>query len=115
MISFLIKTLYPIVFLEAISHQNRSPRTRPQNFLVTHYDCEENQQKTLHKYAINQVAQFEYEPQDIKPTTIVATIYSTAPASTLMGYKNTVKLSEKKYIVHKFQTSKKNRHDHESS
>ena len=30
-----------------------SPRTGPQDLLGTHYDCEENEQKTLHKYAIN--------------------------------------------------------------
>ena len=36
---------------------NPSPRTGPQDLLVTHYDCEENEQKTLHKYAINQVSQ----------------------------------------------------------
>ena len=33
---------------------NPSSRTGPQDLLVTHYDCEENEQKTLHKYAINQ-------------------------------------------------------------
>ena len=33
------------------SEQNQipSPRTGPQVLLVTHYDCEENEQKTLHK------------------------------------------------------------------
>ena len=31
---------------------NPSPRTGPQDLLVTHYDCEENEQKTLHIYAI---------------------------------------------------------------
>ena len=41
---------------------NPSPRTGPQDLLVTHYDCEENEQKTLHKYAINQVSQCETEP-----------------------------------------------------
>ena len=40
-------------------NQNPSPRTGPQDLLVTHYDCEENEQKTLHKYAINQVTQHE--------------------------------------------------------
>ena len=46
-------------------HTNPSPRTGPQDLLVTHYDCEENEQKTLHKYAINQVTQCESEPQAI--------------------------------------------------
>ena len=44
-----------------MSHQNPSHRTGPQNLLVTHYDCEENQQKTLHKHATNQVAQCKSE------------------------------------------------------
>ena len=41
------------------------PRTGPQDLIVTHYDCEENKQKTLHKYAINQVTQCKTEPQAI--------------------------------------------------
>ena len=54
-----------LIFLQllflVISNQNinPSPRTGPQDLLVTHYDCEENEQKTLHKYAINQVSQCE--------------------------------------------------------
>ena len=61
-----------LIFLELffliISNQNinPSPRTGPRYLLVTHYDCEENEQKTLHKYAINQVSQCETEPQAIK-------------------------------------------------
>ena len=60
-----------LIFLQlpflVISNQNinPSPRTGPQDLLVTHYDCEENEQKTLHKYAINQVSQCETEPQAI--------------------------------------------------
>ena len=42
---------------------NPSPRTGPEGFLVTHYDCEENEQKTLHKYAINQITQCESKAQ----------------------------------------------------
>ena len=44
---------------------NPSPPTGPQDLLVTHYDCEEDEQKTLHKYAIKQVTQGESEPQAI--------------------------------------------------
>ena len=47
---------------------NPSPRTGPQDLLVTHNDCEENEQKTLYKYAINQVSQCETEPQAIETT-----------------------------------------------
>ena len=32
-------------------HNNPSPRTGPQDSLVTPYDCEENEQKTSHKHA----------------------------------------------------------------
>ena len=44
------------LFFLVISNQNinPSPRTGPQDLLVTHYDCEENEQKTLHKYATTQ-------------------------------------------------------------
>ena len=51
------------IFFLIFSDQNTnpSPRTGPQDLLVTHYDCEEDEQKTLHKYncntAINQVSQ----------------------------------------------------------
>ena len=56
-----------ILFL-TLSEQNisPSPRTGPQDLLVTHYDCEENEQKTLQKYEINQVTQCETEPQAIE-------------------------------------------------
>ena len=55
-------------------HNNPSSRTGSQDLLVTHYDCEENEQKTLHKYAINQVTQCESEPQSIETTNIIATL-----------------------------------------
>ena len=55
----------PIIFSEPKHHKNPSPRTR-RHLLVTHYDCEEIEQKTLHKYAINQVTQCESEPEEIK-------------------------------------------------
>ena len=48
---------------------------RTQDLLVTHYDCEENEQKTLHKYAINQVSQRETEPQAIETTIVIATLF----------------------------------------
>ena len=75
---------------------NPSPRTGPQDLLVTHYDCEENEQKTLHKYAINQVSQCETEPQAIETTNVIATLYSKARATTVIGYKFTATFSEKK-------------------
>ena len=99
-----------LIFLQLlfliISDQNTnpSPRTGPQDLLVTHYDCEENEQKTLHKYAINQVSQCETEPQAIETTNVIATLYSKAPATTVIGYKITENFPTRKYIVHKFQT-----------
>ena len=67
------------LFFLVISDQNinPSPRTGPQDLLVTHYDCEENEQKTLHKYAINQVSQCETEPQAIETTNVIATLFKS--------------------------------------
>ena len=101
-----------LIFLQLlfliISDQNinPSPRTGPQDLLVTNYDCEENEQKTLHKYAINQVSQCETEPQAIETTNVIATLYSKARATTVIGYKFTATFSEKK--VHCSQVSKGN-------
>ena len=81
---------------ETINHEKPSPRTGPEDLLVTNYDCDDHQQKTLHKYAINQVIQCESEPQDIESKTVIATIYSKARATTLIGYKLTGKISETK-------------------
>ena len=94
-------------------HKPFSPH-RTTRLLVTHYDCEETEQKTLHKYAINQVSQCETEPQAIETTNVIATLYSKARATTVTGYKFTATFSEKK--VHCSQVSKgnKNRLDHES-
>ena len=83
---------------------NPSPRTGPQDLLVTHYDCEENEQKTLHKYAINQVSQCETEPQAIETTNVIATLYSKARATTVIGYNSQQHFLKRKYIVHKSQT-----------
>ena len=71
-----ILTFQHILFL-IFSDQNTnpSPRTGPQDLLVTHYDCEENEQKTLHKYAINQVTQCETEPHALETTNVIATRY----------------------------------------
>ena len=62
---------------------NPSPCPGPQDLLVTHYDCEENEQKTLHNNAINQVTQCESEPKAIETTNILATLYSKARSKTL--------------------------------
>ena len=96
------------------SKHNRSPRTGPQDLLVTHYDCEENEQKTLHKYAINQVSQCETEPQAIETTNVIATLYSKARATTVIGYKFTATFSEKKVHCSQVSNGNKNRLDHES-
>ena len=78
-----IFTFQHILFLIlSEQHTNPSPRTGPQDLLVTDYDCEENEQKTLPKYAINQVTQGESEPQAIETTNIVATLYSKARSTT---------------------------------
>ena len=96
---YILKILtFQHIFFLLFSDQNTnpSPRTGPQDLLVTHYDCEENEHKTLHKYAINQVSQCETEPQAIETTNVIATLYSKARATTVTGYKFTATFSEKK-------------------
>ena len=70
----ILQTHSPLISSEPTSHKNPSPRTEAQDFLVTHYDCEENEQKTLHKYAKNQVTQCQSEKQEIGTPNIVATL-----------------------------------------
>ena len=95
-------------------HTYPSPRTGPQDLSVTHYDCEENEQKTLHKYAINQVTQCESEPLAIESTNVIATLYSKAQSTTLTGYKFKAKFSENKIHCSQVLNGNKNRLDHES-
>ena len=55
---YILKILkFEQTFFLMLSDKNTNPfpRTGPQDLLVTHYDCEENEQNTLQKYAINQV------------------------------------------------------------
>ena len=101
-----------LIFSE--QNTNPSPRTGPQDLLVTHYDCEENEQKTLPKYAINQVTQCESEPQAIETTNVIATLYSKAQATALTGYKFSATFSEKKVHCSQVSNGNKNRIDHES-
>ena len=102
-----------LIFLQllflVISNQNinPSPRTGPQDLLVTHYDCEENEQKTLHKYAINQVSQCETEPQAIETTDVIATLYSKAEQQQLQVINSQQHFPKRKYIVHKSRTEQK--------
>ena len=105
-----ILTFQHILFLIfSDQNTNSSLRTGPQDLLVKHYDCEENEQKTLHKYAINQVTQCETEPQAIETTNVISTLYSKARATSVTRYKFTATFSEKKVI-----NGNKNRLDHES-
>ena len=94
-------------------HKSFSPHRTPR-LISTHYDCEENEQKTLHKYAINQVSQCETEPQTIETTNVIATLYSKARATTVIGYKFTAAFSEKKVHCSQVSNGNKNRLDHES-
>ena len=114
---YILKILtFQHIFFPIFSDQNTnsSPRTGPQDLLLIHYDCEENEQKTLHKYAINQVTQCETEPQAIETTNVIATLYSKARATTLTGYKFTATFSEKKVHCSQVSNGNKNRLDHES-
>ena len=74
LIILLLQTLLPFTFSEPLNHKNPFPRTGPQDLLVTHCDSEENEQKTKHKYAINQVTQCETEPQEKETTNKIATL-----------------------------------------
>ena len=102
---FTFQHLLILIFFEP--NQNPSPRIGPQDLLKTHYDCEENEQKTLHKYAINQVTQCEPEPQAIETTNVIATLYLKARALTLTGYKFTGTFSEKKVLCSQVSNGKK--------
>ena len=55
LILLLQNNFYLLMLLKLTVHDNPSPRSGPEYCLVTHFDCEHNQQKTLHKNAINQV------------------------------------------------------------
>ena len=72
-----------------------------------------NEQKTSHKYAINQVTQCETEPQAIETTNVIASLYSKARARTQTGYKFTAIFSEKKVHCSQVSNGNKNRLDHE--
>ena len=107
LITFLFQTLPLVTFSETVVHKNPSHRTEPQDILVTYYHCEENEQKTLHKHAINQVTQCISESREIETTNILAKLYSKARATTLTVYKFTATFSEKK--VHCSQVSNGNK------
>ena len=109
---FTFQHLLFLIFSEP--NQKFSPRTGLQDLLVTHYACEENQQKTIHKYAINQITQCESEPPAIETTNVIATLYSKTRATTLTGYKFTATFSEKKVHCSQVSNGNKNRLDHES-
>ena len=114
---YILKILkFQHIFFLIFSDQNTNPslRTVPQELLVTHYDCEENEQKTLHKYAINQVSPCETEPHALETTNVIATLYLKAPATTVTGYKFTATFSEKKVHCSQVSNGNKNRLDHES-
>ena len=63
LVKILIFQTLPFFNFSKPDHNNPSPRTGPQDLLVTDYDCEENEQKTLDKHTINQVTQCESAPQ----------------------------------------------------
>ena len=87
---------------------------RTSEFISNTLPCEENEQNTLQKYAINQVTQCESEPQIKETTNVIATLYSKAQATTLTVYKFTAKFSEKKVHCSQVSNGNKNRPDHES-
>ena len=113
---FLKISTFQHLLVKKFSEQNTnlSSRTEPQDLLVTHNDCEENEQKTPGKFAINQVTQCESETQAIETTNIIATLYSKTLATTFTGYNFTATFSEKKTNCSQVSKGHKNRLDHES-
>ena len=107
---FTFQHLFFLFFSE--QNANPSPRTGPPNLLVTHYDCEENEQKTLHKYAINQLTQCESEPQAIEITNIIATLCSKTRATYRLKIHSDI--FRKKVHCSQVSIGNKNRLDDES-
>ena len=111
---FFLKPFSSCSFRTDVSSKSLPRTGQTEDLLVTHYDCEENEQKTLHKYVINQVTQCESDPQEPETKNIVAALYSKARATTLRGYKFTSKFSEEKLHCSQVSNEKKNRLHHES-
>ena len=80
--------------------------------MVTLFDWDKNDERTLHKYAIKQINHCESEPWEIETTNIVATLYSKARATTLTEYKLTAKFSEKNLPCSQVSNGNKNRLEH---
>ena len=103
----------PTLFSSNLQSEHKPfPRTGPQDLLVTHYDCEENEQKT--QVCNKSISQCETEPQAIETTNVIATLYSKARATTVIGYIFTATFSEKKVHCSQVSNGNKNRLDHES-
>ena len=81
---YILKILHfnTFLFLFFRTKSKSFPSHRTSGSLVTLYDCEENEQKTLHIYAINQVTQCESKPQAKDTTNLIALLYSKARATT---------------------------------
>ena len=88
---------------EPTIHNKPSPRAGPQDLLVTHYYCDDNQQDILHNFAINQVAQCESDPQAIETTTVFASLQSKTRATTLVGQKSQQHFLKRQYTVYNYQ------------
>ena len=98
----------PTLFSSNLQPEHKSfPRTGPQDLLVTHYDCEENEQKTLHKYATMRNRTTSYRNYKCNSDTLIK-----SPSSN--SYKFTATFSEKKVHCSQVSNGNKNRLDHES-
>ena len=82
-------------------HNNSSARTGPQELLLTHYYCEENEQKNFFaNMQLTKSLNVNPNHNQSKQTNIIVTLYSKARATTLTGYN----FPKRKYIVPKSQT-----------
>ena len=84
-IRLLVITLYLLVHVKPTIDNNPSPQTGLKVPVVNHYVCQDNQQKSQNRYAINQVTQIESELQAVQSINVFATFHSKARATSLTG------------------------------
>ena len=83
---YILKILtFQHIFFLIFSDQNTnpSPRTGPQDLLVTHYDCEENEQKNTPQICNKSSITMRNRTTSYKTTNVIATLYSKARATTV--------------------------------
>ena len=96
---------------------NHSPRRGPQDLLVTHYDCEENEQKNATQLCYKASNTMRNRTSSYRNHKYNSNIILKSPSnnsSTVTGYKFTATFSEKKVRCSQVSNGNENRLDHES-